>query len=121
MKLKVAVNGTVYDVEVEVQEEPPPTMLGPLLIGSGSAYGQAPTAAKAPANPSNGLAAPISGTVVRISVGAGQPVKAGDTLMTLEAMKMETEITAPAEGQVAAVIVALGDAVTGGDILLEWA
>lgn len=121
MKLKVAVNGTVYEVDVEVEEEQPHTVLGPLLIGSGSAYGQAPTAAKAPANPSNGLAAPISGTVVRISVDAGQQVQAGDTLMVLEAMKMETEITAPAEGQVADVMVAVGDAVTGGDILLEWA
>lgn len=120
MKLQVAVNGIVYDVDVEVQEEPLP-LLGSLLMGSGSAYGEAPTAAKAPAKPSNGLAAPISGTVVKISVGAGQDVKAGDTLMVLEAMKMETEITAPAEGQVAAVMVAVGDAVAGGDILLEWA
>jgi methylmalonyl-CoA carboxyltransferase small subunit len=121
MRLSVTVNGIAYDVEVEVQDESPPTMPGPLLLGCGSAYGQAPTAAKAPANPSNGLAAPISGTVVRIGVSAGQRVEAGDTLMILEAMKMETEITAPAEGQVAAVTVAVGDAVSGGDVLLEWA
>jgi methylmalonyl-CoA carboxyltransferase 1.3S subunit len=118
MKLKVTVNGAVYDVDVEVEEEPLPT-LGTIQVGS-SAYAVTPTAAKAPANPSNGLTAPISGTVVKILVEAGAEVKAGDTLVVLEAMKMETEITAPADGKVAAIDVAVGDAVAGGQVLIEW-
>jgi methylmalonyl-CoA carboxyltransferase 1.3S subunit len=120
MKLKVTVNGAVYDVDVEVEEEPVPT-LGTIQVGAASAYAVTPTVAKAPANPSNGLTAPISGTVVKILVEEGAAVKAGDTVLVLEAMKMETEITAPADGTVAALDVAVGDAVAGGQVLLEWA
>lgn len=119
MKLKVTVNGAVYDVDVEVEEEQAP-QLGPILIGAASAYGVTPTAAKAPASTKNGLTAPISGTVVKILVEEGATVSSGDTLMVLEAMKMETEITAPNDGTVAAITVAVGDAVAGGQVLLEW-
>ncbi|MBW3086579.1 Methylmalonyl-CoA carboxyltransferase 1.3S subunit [Austwickia sp. TVS 96-490-7B] len=120
MKLKVTVNGIEYDVDVDVEEEPTPT-LGSIMVGSTSAYGVTPTAAKAPASTSNGLTAPISGTVVKILVDEGAEVKAGDTVMILEAMKMETEITAPADGTVATIDVSVGEAVQGGQVLLEWA
>ncbi len=120
MKLKVTVNGIDYDVNVEVEEEPAPT-LGAIMIGSTSAYGVTPTAAKATADARNGLTAPLAGTVVKILVKEGETVKAGQTLMVLEAMKMETEITAPADGTVSAVDVAVGEAVQGGQVLLEWA
>lgn len=119
MKLKVTINGTPYDVEVEVEEEPIPT-LGAVLLRSTSAYGVTPTAAKAPAASSTGLKAPISGTVVNILVEAGSEVKAGDTVVVLEAMKMETEITAPQDGKIAAVNVEVGEAVSGGQTLIEW-
>jgi methylmalonyl-CoA carboxyltransferase small subunit len=119
MKLKVTVNGTAYDVDVEVEEEPVPT-LGAVLIRSTSAYGVTPTAAKAPAGSSSGLKAPISGTVVKILVEPGSEVKAGDTVVVLEAMKMETEITAPQDGKIAAVNIAVGDTVAGGQTLVEW-
>ncbi|MCB1301932.1 MAG: biotin/lipoyl-binding protein [Tetrasphaera sp.] len=118
MKLKVTVNGIAYDVNVEVEEEPAPT-LGAIMIGSTSAYGVTPTAAKATADARNGLTAPLAGTVVKIMVSEGDAVKAGQTLMLLEAMKMETEITAPAAGKVVAVLVKPGDAVQGGQALIE--
>ena len=118
MKLKVTVNGAVYDVDVEVEEEPRPT-LGAVLVGSTSAYGVTPTAAKAPAGSSNALTATIAGTVVTVLVEDGQQVSSGDTLLVLEAMKMETEITAPAAGKVARILVAQGDAVAGGEALIE--
>lgn len=110
MKLKVTVNGIEYDVDVEVEEDPLPT-LGSIMVGSTSAYGVTPTAAKTPASSTNGLTAPISGTVVKILVDEGAEVKGGETLMVLEAMKMETEITAPSDGTVAAIDVAVGEAV----------
>lgn len=119
MKLRVNVNGTDYHVDVEVEEEPVPT-LGPILIGN-SAYGAIPSAAKAPAASSTGLKAPISGTVVKVLVKKDDEVAAGDTVVVLEAMKMETEITAPANGKIAAVNVAVGDTVAGGQTLVEWA
>lgn len=118
MKLKVTVNGIDYDVDVEVEEEPIPD-IGSILLGTTSSYGITPTAAKATALSSNALTAPISGTVVTILVSEGDTVKGGDTVVVLEAMKMETEITAPAAGKVSAVLVAAGDPVQGGQTLIQ--
>lgn len=119
MKLKVSVNGVTYDVEVDVEEEPTP-QIGPVVIASTSAYGVTPVSAKAPATSANGVAAPISGTVVNVLAQAGAEVKSGDTLIVLEAMKMETEITAPVAGTVKSVPVQVGSPVQGGDILVDF-
>jgi len=119
MKLKVTVNGSVFDVEVEVEEEPLPT-LGAVLVGSMSGFGMTPSAAKAPATSADALTTPMAGTVVRVLIEAGDEVKTGDTLFVLEAMKMETEVTAPRDGVVRSVDVAVGDAVQGGQVLIEW-
>src|ERR1017187_179099 len=94
MKLKVTVNGSVYDVDVDVETEPLPT-LGSVQMGSTSAYGATQTTAKAPATSANALTTPMAGSVVKVLVEAGADVKSGDTLLVLEAMKMETEVTAP--------------------------
>ena len=119
MRLRVTVNGSVYDVDVEVEEEPAPT-LGSVLVGSASAYGVTPSRAKAQAHSANTLTAPMAGTVRKVLVEAGTEVCAGDTLFVLEAMKMETEVTAPHDGTVKSVGVADGDAVQGGQVLIEW-
>lgn len=119
MRLKVTVSGSVFDVDVEVAEEPLPT-LGSVIVGSSSAYTLTPTAAKAPATSANALTAPISGTVVKVLIEAGADVLSGDTLLVLEAMKMETQVTAPKDGKVKSVDVAVGDAVRGGQVLIEW-
>ena len=119
MQLKVTVNGVTYDVEVEVEEEPKPT-LGAIFMTGG---GFSPPRAAAPAAGANGdgkgVQAPLSGTVARVLVEEGQAIEAGDVVVVLEAMKMETEITAPQAGTVAAVLVAAGDAVSGGQVLVE--
>ena len=119
MKLKVNVNGSVFDVDVEVEEEPLPT-LGSIVFGGTSAYSETPTSAKAPASSANALTCPMSGTVVKVLVEAGADVKSGETLLVLEAMKMETEVTAPKDGKVKAVAVTVGAAVQGGQVLIEW-
>ena len=119
MKLKVTVNGSVYDVDVDVEEEPLPT-LGSVQMGSSSAYSATQTTAKAPATSANALTTPMAGTVVKVLIEAGADVKSGDTLLVLEAMKMETEVTAPKDGKVKSVDVAVGDAVQGGQVLIEW-
>ena len=119
MKLTVTVNGSVYDVDVEVEEEPLPT-LGTVLVGSTSAFNLTPTAAKAPATSASALTSPVAGTVVTVLVEAGAEVKSGDTLLVVEAMKMETEVTAPKDGKVESVEVAVGDAVQSGQVLIEW-
>ncbi|MET8847965.1 biotin carboxylase N-terminal domain-containing protein [Amycolatopsis sp. NPDC004625] len=63
------------------------------------------------------LVAPMPGTVVRLAVQAGDPVKAGDPLLWLEAMKMEHRIAAPADGVVAELPVTVGQQVEVGTIL----
>jgi len=67
------------------------------------------------------IPAPLAGNVVRIVAGVGDEVKAGDTLLLLEAMKMETAVSSPRDGRVAKVDVAAGDSVAVGDTLLELA
>lgn len=121
MQLKVTVNGVVFDVEVEVEEEPRPT-LGSIFMAGGS-FGSPAAAPPQPkeADDGSGIRAPLSGTVARVLVEAGQAIDAGDVVVVLEAMKMETEITAPAAGTVGSVLVSTGDAVSGGDLLVELA
>lgn len=120
MQLKVTVNGVSYDVEVEVEQEPQPT-LGTIFMAGGSFSPPAPSAASAASAGAagEGVRAPLAGTVARILVEEGASIEAGDVVVVLEAMKMETEITAPASGTVGAVLVAPGDAVTGGQLLVE--
>jgi methylmalonyl-CoA carboxyltransferase small subunit len=117
MQLKVTVNGFEYHVEVEVEEEPAPT-LGAIFMAGGSFT---PTHVNTPGPTSNGIQAPLSGTVARVLVEDGQEIAEGDVVVVLEAMKMETEITAPRQGTVSSVLVAAGDAVTGGQVLVELA
>jgi methylmalonyl-CoA carboxyltransferase small subunit len=123
MKLKVTVNGTVYDVAVDVEEEPQPA-LGAFVLGQGNGHTvAAPTAPahlSAPANEEKVLRAPISGTVTKVIAEVGAAVEAGSVLLVLEAMKMETEITAPVAGTIAEIAVTAGDAVAGGQVLITW-
>ncbi len=70
------------------------------------------------ANPRGNVAAPMPGAITAVSVAAGDHVKAGQTLMVLEAMKMEHNIVAPGDGKVATINVAPGDRVDEGTELL---
>ena len=65
-------------------------------------------------NPQGNVAAPMPGAITAVAVAAGDQVKAGQTLMVLEAMKMEHTIVAPGDGKVATVHVAPGDRVDEG-------
>lgn len=119
MKYLVRVNGKQMEVEVEV-------------IGSGSTAAPAPTAVPAAspvqasaetAPPVTGVPnlkveSPLPGSVFKIEVSVGQSVAAGDTLIVLEAMKMENEIVAPRAGMVKQILVSQGTAVNTGDVLV---
>ena len=65
------------------------------------------------------LKAPMNGTLIQLDVAVGQSVKADDSLMIMEAMKMEHAIKAPHDGVVKSITFAVGDLVGGGDILIE--
>ena len=104
--LRITVNGNAYDVQVEE------------LGGSSAPAPAAKPAAPAGAQGSVVVKAPMPGTVVNVVVSAGQAVKAGDDLVFIEAMKMETPVKAPQDGTVATVDVAKGESVDSGKVLV---
>ena len=63
---------------------------------------------------------PIFGIVVRVTVQVGQHIQVGDGVLVLEAMKMETDITAPVAGRSRRDHVNVGDSVKGGQVLVEF-
>jgi len=63
------------------------------------------------------ITAPMQGTIVKVSVKAGDHVQEGDTICILEAMKMENEIKSPSEGEIVDLRVQAGDSVTNGAVL----
>ena len=65
------------------------------------------------------VAAPMPGVIAAVSVREGQAIKAGDALLSIEAMKMETALRAPRDGKVSAIHVTAGDAVDAKDLLVE--
>ena len=69
-------------------------------------------------NSGNAVKAPLPGTITGINVEVGQEVKAGDTVVVLEAMKMANNIEAEKDGKVTAVCVKLGQAVMEEDALV---
>lgn len=123
-RYKVTVNGRDYDVEVTatgtVSEIASAPFAGaatrPRAIGNGNGAGRANGA-----NGANGakLPAPLSGTIFRVLVEPGQHIEAGEILLVLEAMKMETEIRAPRAGVVSEVFVDVGDNVDLGHALVS--
>ena len=72
-----------------------------------------------PADPGH-VAAPMPGAVATVAVKAGQPVRAGDLLLTLEAMKMEAAISAPRDAVIEEVLVTAGQNVDAKDLLVVF-
>jgi pyruvate carboxylase len=77
--------------------------------------------AKADAGNEAHLGAPMPGVVSGVSVAAGQSVKAGDVLLSIEAMKMETALHAERDGTIAEVLVRAGDQIDAKDLLIVYA
>ncbi len=66
------------------------------------------------------VSAPMPGLILRLNVEAGQAVREGDSLLTLEAMKMENVVKSPASGTVATVHVQAGDSVEKKQVLITF-
>jgi methylmalonyl-CoA carboxyltransferase small subunit len=126
VKLNITVEGKTYEVEVEATE---PERVFP--IAGPQSHVSMPAAASfvaPPASAANQVVAdeskvcrsPVNGTVVRVISEAGQSMQVGDVLLVLEAMKMETNITAPLDAKVASVNAKVGDAVKTGQVLVEF-
>jgi pyruvate carboxylase len=86
------------------------------------AHGAAGAARRPKAEPGNPaqVAAPMPGVVSGVSVQAGQAVQAGDVLLSIEAMKMETALHADRSGTVAEVLVKGGDQIDAKDLLVRF-
>ncbi len=117
---EVELNGKKYTVEMERAESVSvPRVAAPKAAAAPVAA--APAAAPKAAAGANSVTAPLPGSVTVVNVKAGDAVKAGQTLVIIEAMKMENEVLAPADGTVTAVHVSGGQAVQQGDALLDLA
>lgn len=112
-KYNVVVNGTSYEVDIELVSE------SEAKAAPAAAPTAAPAAAPAPAASGEGetVAAPMPGTILSVNVNVGDTVKAGDILFILEAMKMENEIMAPHDGKITSVSATKGAAVDTGAVL----
>ncbi|HSL85544.1 MAG TPA: biotin/lipoyl-containing protein [Bacteroidales bacterium] len=106
---KITVNGKVYMVEVE-EAGANETSAAPVK--------ESAPAAPAAASTDEKIEAPIQGTIMSIKVAAGTPVKKGQILAILEAMKLENEIVSPFDGTVSAVHAKDGQVVDSGALLM---
>ena len=118
-RYRVNVNGTAYDVEVspEGAVDSIQPARAPASVPAPSAA-PVPSAAPAPAASGEALPSPLSGTVRVVRVQPGQAIAAGDVVLVLEAMKMETNVSAPRSGRVVSIAVQEGGQVRKGDPLL---
>ncbi len=115
----VEVEGISYTVAVSNGGD-----INAIAGGQGAAQitdGSASAAAPVPATGGDPVAAPLAGTVVKMLVQPGQRVNEGEPVVILEAMKMETSVSAPKAGQIVELRAKSGDSVAVGDVLLTLA
>ncbi|MBR5803882.1 MAG: biotin/lipoyl-binding protein [Bacteroidaceae bacterium] len=116
----VEVNGTAYKVEMPERVEAPKPVARPVARPAA-----APAAAAAPASrPAAGgsgkaaVKSPLPGVILDVKVNVGDTVKRGQTIIILEAMKMENNINADKDGKVTAINVKTGESVLEGTDLV---
>ena len=120
-KLAVTVNGKAYEVEVpgHVAAAPKVKPIKPAAAAPAAAPVAAPTAPRKATGAGSAITAPLPGTITSIEVKEGDAVKAGQTVIVMEAMKMANNITAECDGTVKAILVQQGAQVQSGDALIE--
>lgn len=121
-RLRITVEGTTYEVDIELLEEGNSVPSFAALPSAAAATPSASTTAVAPVTQSAGEAgvpSPLAAVVVSVDVQVGQVVQEGDKLLTLEAMKMNTIVSAPKTGTVNVIHVSQGAAVEEGQALLD--
>ncbi len=110
-KAEVTVNGKKYDVEL-------PATAKKATAAAPKAHTAAPAAAKAAPQGGMQVKSPLPGSIIKVLVSVGQAVKKGDTLLTLESMKMENTVAAECDGTVKQVAVQPGQNVMQDDLLV---
>ena len=120
-KAKVEVNGIPFEVEMQgssLVEEALPTVSTEAAAAPAAPAAAPAAAAKSGPGAGAPVKAPLPGVVTKILVKEGQSVKKGETVLVLEAMKMENNITAEADGTVTGICVSAGDSVMEGTTLI---
>ena len=128
MKLNITIDGKTYEVDVDAVEPdaPAPLMrnlaMGPAPVRVPAAPAPAPAQVNddRPVEEAKVCRSPVSGIVIRVATRVGQSLQPGDVLLVLEAMKMETNITAPGPGKIASIPVKEGDSVQSGQVVVEF-
>ena len=115
--LAVTLNGNTYAVEVPALAHHAAKPVVHHAAAPAAASHAAPAAAPAAAG---SIVAPLPGTIKQVLVSDGQKVKQGDTVITMEAMKMENAITAEADGTILKVRTRVGASVNQGDVLVDF-
>lgn len=134
MKYKVTLNGKIYEVEVEKGDAvllkeyeaaaPAPAPQAPAAAAPAAASAAAPAPApqaSAALGAGTVVNAPLPGTVLQIKASQGQSVKAGETIIIIEAMKMENEVVAPKDGTITSIVAQKGASVAANDPLFTIA
>lgn len=118
-KYEVEINGEIYHVAIreladdtEMKTQDPAATPEPESDSS-------PKPQTSTAN-GEGVYAPMPGTILKVNVSSGQSVTEGETLIVLEAMKMENEIVAPTDGVVGEIMVQANDRVKSNQLLLTY-
>jgi acetyl-CoA/propionyl-CoA carboxylase biotin carboxyl carrier protein len=114
--LPVEVNGRKFEVKVFLPEG---ALAAPTAGGGAKKSKPKPRAVAASSSSGGGsVVAPMQGTIVKLLVEVGQTVSTGESLLVLEAMKMENHIAAEIDGTVKEIRAAAGDTVGAGDVLV---
>jgi oxaloacetate decarboxylase alpha subunit len=112
----------IYTVEVEGKSYTVSVSAGGDVSGIGSVGVQTESVSDAvPMSGGEPVAAPLAGNVVKVLVKSGQRVSEGESIIVLEAMKMETSVSAPSDGTIVDVKVQAGDSCSVGDVLVTLA
>ena len=116
----VEVNGTHYTVEMEKKPKaaPAPKPVARPVAKPAAAPAPASAPASKPAAAKSGVKSPLPGVILDIKVKEGDEVKKGQTIIILEAMKMENSINADKDGKVTAINVSKGESVLEGTDLV---
>ena len=115
---KIEVNGTSYDVDVHVADKSSKT---PRLVRKPVVNKPGEGSIKKSGGGASTVKAPLPGSIIKINIAIGDSINPGDTLLVMEAMKMENNVLAEKGGTVKAIKVAVGDSVLQDDVLIEIA
>jgi len=122
MKMRITVEGKAYEVDVQILDDKAGAPAAPAAPApKADPAPAAPVVESTPAEPSGvTVTSPIAGVVVSVQAKAGDTFNQDETLLVLEAMKMESNIAAPTTGTIKEVHVNAGDNVEVGQLLVSF-